>query len=74
MVAIMNRMSESLWFWYGVTLESVCNMLWCVLFRMDSLTPSMLSWLIANAISHVCTLAISVCIWSFLDTRKKNND
>lgn len=62
------------WFWLmvGMTLESIRNMLWCVFFRMDSLTPSMFSWLLVDAVGNACVLGVSVCIWSYLDTKRRH--
>jgi hypothetical protein len=67
-------MNSAPWFWlmFGSTLESVFIMLWCILFGMDGLTSSMFSWLLVNAVVNTCVLGISVCIWSYLDTKRRN--
>lgn len=61
------------WFWImvGATLESVCNMLRAIWFGMDGLTPSMFSWLLANAVGNTCVLGVSVCVWSYFDTKRR---
>jgi hypothetical protein len=57
----------------GAAIESACNMLWCIWFiRMDSLTPGMFSWLLVSAVGNTCVLGVSVCVWSYFDTKRRH--